>query len=153
MGSYSATVRWARGDARFSDNKYSRAHSWHFDGGAVVPASSSPHIVPLPYSDVAGVDPEEAFIASLSSCHMLWFLSIAAERGHVVDSYDDAATGTLKREADGVLRMTRVVLHPRVTWSAPVPDNATVDALHHAAHAACFIANSVRTQVDCEPVY
>ncbi|MCA0374273.1 MAG: OsmC family protein [Gemmatimonadetes bacterium] len=152
MGLHTATIRWQRDHATFSDNKYSRAHTWHFDGGAVVPASASPHIVRVPYSDPAGVDPEEAFVASLSSCHMLWFLGIAAERGFVVDAYEDAAEGTLARESDGVLRMTRVVLRPRVSWSAPVPDADTVHALHHAAHAACFIANSVRTTVDVEPV-
>ena len=92
MSTYSASITWERNGATFSDNRYSRAHEWHFDGGCKVPASSSPHVVPLPFSDASAVDPEEAFVASLSSCHMLWFLSIAAKRGYVVDQYRDAAT-------------------------------------------------------------
>ena len=97
---YTATVSWQRGDARFVDNRYSRAHEWRFDGGTVVPASSSPHSVPVPLSDPRGVDPEEAFVAALSSCHMLWFLSIAAKRGFVVDSYEDNAVGYLEKNDD-----------------------------------------------------
>jgi organic hydroperoxide reductase OsmC/OhrA len=148
---YTATIEWTRGDAPFLDHKYPRAHRWRFDGGAVVPGSSSPHVVPLPHSDASAVDPEEAFIASLSSCHMLWFLSIAAKRGFVVDAYVDEATGTLARNAERRMAMTEVVLRPRVSFRGAAPDAAVHAAMHHAAHDACFIANSVRSAVRVEP--
>lgn len=149
---YLATVRWQRAGATFTDNRYSRAHEWHFDGGAVVPASSSPSVVPAPLSDAAGVDPEEAFVASLSSCHMLWFLAHAARRGFVVDRYEDAAIGTMGRNADGRMAMLKVVLRPRVTWAGdPRPAAADLDALHHRSHEDCFIASSVKAEVVIEP--
>lgn len=148
---YTATIEWTRGDAPFLDNKYPRAHRWRFDGGAVVPGSSSPHVVPLPHSDASAVDPEEAFIASLASCHMLWFLSIAAKRGFVVDAYVDEATGTLARDAQRRMAMTEVVLRPRVSFRGVAPDAATHASMHHDAHDACFIANSVRSAVRVEP--
>jgi organic hydroperoxide reductase OsmC/OhrA len=150
-----ATIAWQRdAGAAFTDNRYSRAHVWRFDGGAEVPASSSPHIVPLPMSDPAGVDPEEAFVASLASCHMLWFLSLAAEQGWRVDAYEDAARGVLGRNAQGKLAMTVVTLHPRAIFGGESrPARKAVDALHHRAHEACFIANSVLTEVRCEPVH
>lgn len=154
MAEHSSTILWQRDDsAAFTDHRYNRRHSWTFDGGAVVPGSSSPHVVPLPYSDPAAVDPEEAFVASLSSCHMLWFLDIAARAGWVVDRYHDAATGTLARNAEGQQAMTRVVLRPAVQFApgkAPTAD--ALHALHHRAHASCFIASSVKTEVVCEPV-
>ena len=149
-----AHIHWQRppGEA-FSDNRYSRRHEWQFDGGATVSGSSSPHSVPLPYSDPAAVDPEEAFVAALASCHMLWFLSLAAKAGWVVDSYRDAASGVLARNAAGKFAMTVVTLHPAVAWSgARQPDAAERTRLHHAAHEACYIANSVTTDVRCEPV-
>ena len=122
MSEYTATVSWQRGDARFVDNRYSRAHEWKFDGGTVVPASSSPHSVPVPLSDPRGVDPEEAFVAALSSCHMLWFLSIAAKRGFAVESYEDNAVGYLEKNDAGRMAMTRVILRPAVRFSGePVP--------------------------------
>jgi organic hydroperoxide reductase OsmC/OhrA len=136
----------------FTDKRYSRAHEWRFDGGAMVPASSSPHVVPLPHSDPAAVDPEEAFVASLSSCHMLWFLSHAAKDGWVVDEYADEAAGVMSRNADGRMAMTRVTLRPVVTFGggrAPTPTEH--DALHHRAHEDCFIASSVRTEIECLP--
>jgi len=152
MAEHTCTVRWARGDADFLDRRYSRAHEWAFDGGAVVRASSSPHVVPPPGSDPAGVDPEEAFVASLSSCHMLWFLDLAARRGYRVDGYVDHAVGTMGRNAHGKLAMTRVVLRPAVTFGpGPQPDPPALAALHHEAHDQCFIANSVNTDVRCEP--
>ena len=142
MARHTATIRWQRGQQSFRDNRYSRAHTWTFDGGVVVPGSSSPHVVPVPGSDPHAVDPEEAFVASLSSCHMLWFLSIAAGRGFQVDEYVDEAVGTMARNADGKLAMTRVVLRPRVVFSGePRPGRADIDAMHHEAHAECFIAN------------
>ncbi|TBU97410.1 OsmC family protein [Phytopseudomonas dryadis] len=152
MSAYHATILWLRGEQAFLDNRYSRAHRWQFDGGLEVAASSSPHVVPLPMSDASAVDPEEAFVASLSSCHMLWFLSLAAKQGFQVDRYEDCARGTLARDSQGKLAMTEVVLRPRVSFGAgPQPDAPQLQALHHAAHEACFIANSVTSEVRCEP--
>ena len=148
MSSYTATIRWSRGgDGDFAKGQYSRAHTWEFDGGVTVPASASPHIVPAPWSDAAGVDPEEAFIASLSSCHMLFFVDFARRAGLVVDSYVDEAEGVLEKRADGRMWMSRVTLRPRVMWGGTAPDEAAIADLHHRAHEACFIANSVTTEV------
>ena len=125
MSTYTATIRWNRtAEGDFAKGQYSRAHEWAFDGGAVVPASASPHIVPAPWSDAAGVDPEEAFIASLSSCHMLFFLDFARRDGFVVDSYVDEAEGVLEKRADGKMAMTRVTLRPRIAWGGEPPDEA-----------------------------
>ena len=152
MAEHTATIEWQRGDARFVDNRYSRAHTWAFDGGARVPGSASPHVVRPPLSDPAAVDPEEAFVASHSSCHMLWFLSIAAGKGYCVDRYTDAATGTLARNARGRMAMTRLVLRPRVEFGGDKrPSGEDIATMHHEAHEACFIANSVTTEVACEP--
>jgi organic hydroperoxide reductase OsmC/OhrA len=145
-----AHVTWTRDDAAFTDNRYSRVHQWAFDGGSVVHASSSPHSVRVPLSDPSAVDPEEAFVAALSSCHMLWFLSLAAKQGLVVDGYDDEARGTLERNADGRMAMTRVVLRPRITWAGDAPADEVVGELHDAAHHECYIANSVTTVVTVE---
>jgi len=154
MSSYKVTIRWLRGDQQFTDNRYSRGHTWVFDGGVEIPASSSPHVVPLPYSKANAVDPEEAFVASLSSCHMLWFLSIAAERGFCIDSYVDDAVGVMGKNALGKLVMTRVTLRPKVAFAGNrLPMESDIESMHHAAHAECFIANSVKTDVHCEPVY
>ena len=153
MSEYSALVEWTRDGAVFTDNRYSRRHVWRFDGGAEVRGSSSPHSVPVPLSDPAAVDPEEAFVASLSSCHMLWFLSIAAKRGFVVDRYYDDAVGTVARNDQGKLAVTIVTLHPAVTFSgAHAPAWSDVIAMHHEAHEVCYIANSVTADVRCEPV-
>jgi organic hydroperoxide reductase OsmC/OhrA len=153
MSEYTATVVWTRDGAAFSDNRYSRGHRWLFDGGVEVPASSSPHVVPLPLSVAAAVDPEEAFVASLSSCHMLQFLYLAAKRGFVVDSYRDAAIGVLASDSAGKLAMTRVTLRPEVRFAGDQrPSADDVSGLHHQAHEECFIASSVRTEVRCEPV-
>ena len=154
MSEYRAEVLWVRGPAEdFVANRYSRRHRLRFDGGAEVAGSSSPQVVPEPWSDATAVDPEGAFVASLSSCHMLWFLSIAARRGFCVDRYADAAVGVMARNAQGKLAMTRVTLRPEVTFSgARVPSREEVVDLHEAAHDACFIANSVKTDVLCEPV-
>lgn len=153
MSAYQVVIAWQRNGAVFTDNRYSRAHRWTFDGGVEVPASASPQVVPLPHSVEAAVDPEEAFVVALASCHMLWFLSLAAGRGFVVESYRDEATGVLGEDAQGKLAMTRVTLRPAVTFSGGrSPSAADYDALHAAAHAKCFIANSVKTDVRCEPV-
>ncbi len=148
MSTYTATISWSRDGAEgFAKGQYSRAHEWAFDGGAVVPASASPHIVPKPWSDEAGVDPEEAFIASLSSCHMLFFLDFARRAGFVADSYVDEAEGVMAKRDDGRMWMSRVTLRPRVMWAGEAPDAAAVAELHHKAHEACFIANSVTSVV------
>ena len=148
----STFVTWDRQEAVFTDNRYSRAHRWRFDGGIEVPASSSPHVVPLPMSVAAAVDPEEAFVVSLSSCHMLWFLSLAAAKRWVVDSYRDAAVGTLAKNDAGKLVMTVVTLRPEVVFGGErQPSTAEIEALHHRAHEECFLANSVKTKVCCEP--
>ena len=149
MSTYTATVRWNCDASRegFTKGQYSRAHEWSFDGGAIVPASASPHIVPAPWSDAAGVDPEEAFVASLSSCHMLFFLDFARRQGLAIENYVDEAEGVMEQGADGKFRMTRVTLRPHVTWSDDPPDGATIADLHDRAHEACFIANSVTTEV------
>ena len=152
MSTYSATISWERGEQVFVDHRYSRRHRMRFDGGAEVPGSSSPHVVPLPGSDPAAVDPEEAFVASLSSCHMLWFLDIAARRKFRVDRYTDEALGVMGKNAEGRIAMTLVTLRPCAEFSgAPAPTREQVEAMHHAAHEACFIANSVKTEVRCEP--
>lgn len=151
MASFTATVSWQRDGAAFIDNRYSRKHEWTFDGGVRVAASASPDVVPLPYAVAEAVDPEEAFVASLSSCHMLWFLSLAAKRGFRVDSYVDAAVGELRPDADGRLAVTKVTLRPKAVFSGErIPSAEELAAVHHAAHESCFIANSVKTQVVCE---
>lgn len=151
MHRYTCTVEWSRGDAAFTDARYSRAHSWHFDGGALVPGSSSPLSVRVPWSDPKAVDPDEALVASVSSCHMLWFLSLAAGRGVVVDSYVDAAEGRLGRFADGREGITEVVLRPQLVCSgAQAIDDAMIASLHHAAHEQCWIAHSIRGEVRIE---
>jgi organic hydroperoxide reductase OsmC/OhrA len=151
MATYTATVHWQRGDQTFTDNRYSRSHVVKFDGGLEIPASSSPHVVPLPMSNAAAMDPEEAFVASLASCHMLWFLSLAAKRKLIVDDYCDEAEGVMGKNADGRLAITTVTLRPAVTFVGDPPSDAELRALHHEAHEACYIANSVRTEVHCEP--
>ena len=152
MSSYTAVITWEREGAVFSDNRYSRAHRWMFDGGATIPASSSPHVVPVPLSDPAGVDPEEAFVAALSSCHMLTFLWLAARRGFVVDSYADDAVGRMGENAAGREAVTHVVLRPAIRFAGPrTPAESEIAELHHAAHEQCFIANSVTTTVTVEP--
>ena len=150
MSTHTVAISWRRNGAVFTDNKYSRAHRWTFDGGAVVPGSSSPHVVRIPMSDASAVDPEEAFVASLSSCHMLWFLSLAAARGFVVDEYEDNATGVMGKNDAGKLAMTVVTLHPRVLFTGREPSRAELESLHHAAHDQCFIASSVKTEVRCD---
>jgi organic hydroperoxide reductase OsmC/OhrA len=151
---HQARIHWARGTAAFIDNRYSRAHTWTFDGGLSVPASSSPHVVRLPMSVEAAVDPEEALVAALASCHMLWFLSLAAGRGFCVEDYSDAAAGVMGHNAAGRVAMVRVTLHPRARFSgSSLPPRAAVVQLHAQAHEECFIANSVTTEVRCEPVF
>jgi organic hydroperoxide reductase OsmC/OhrA len=146
---YTATISWKRGsDEPFTDNKYSRAHTWAFDGGVTVPASSSPLSVRLPFSRADAVDPEEALVAALSSCHMLTFLYLAAKQGYAVDSYDDDAVGIMSKNERGRLFVSKVTLRPRIAFSgAKQPNAGELDQLHHHAHDECYIANSVRTEV------
>lgn len=152
MAEYKTVVAWSRDGAAFTDNRYSRGHRWLFDGGLEVAASSSPHVVPLPLSVAEAVDPEEAFVASLSSCHMLWFLSIAAKRGFVIESYRDEAVGMLAKDASGNMAMTSVTLHPEVQFDGDKRPTKEVEvAMHSEAHGQCFIARSVKTDVLCEP--
>lgn len=147
---YAATVVWTRGDASFADNRYSRGHVWRFDEGVEVPASSSPLHVPVG-SIQAAVDPEEAFVASLSSCHMLFFLSFAAREGFVVDRYEDRAVGVMEKDAGGRSFISRVNLRPEIKFSGEKrPTQKDIEALHHRAHEACFIANSVKSEVIVE---
>ena len=154
MAKYCAAIHWQCDETPFVDNRYSRAHVWRFDGGTEVPASSSPHVVPLPMSNAAAVDPEEAFVASLSSCHMLWFLALAAQRGLSVARYDDHAEGVMAKNAAGKLAMTVVTLRPKVVFGGTAsPTREAIAGLHHRAHEACFIASSVLTDVRCEPVH
>ncbi len=150
--SYNVKIAWKKGSGEaFVDNKYSRAHTWSFDGGIDLEASSSPHVVPVPQSSEAAVDPEEAFVASLSSCHMLWFLSLAVEKKLVVTSYEDNAEGILGKNEEGKLAMTKVTLRPKVDFGGEnVPSTEQIAELHHEAHEKCFIANSVKTKISIE---
>jgi len=150
MSAHGAIIEWKRGDQPFLDKRYSRAHRWTFDGGAVVPASSAPESVPTPMSDPSAVDPEEAMIASLSSCHMLWFLAFAAKAGLTVDSYHDAASGELDRDETGARYLARVTLRPVTAFTGRRPDQAELDALHHEAHGHCEMAHSVRASITIE---
>ena len=149
MSTYRATVDWTL-DGDFAAGRYSRVHTISFDGGITVAGSASPSVVPLPWSAEAAVDPEELFVASLSACHMLWFLDLARRGGLSVIHYSDAAEGVMARNAKGQLAMTRVVLRP-VVKLANEADRQMLAGVHHAAHEACFIANSVTTEVVVEP--
>ncbi len=151
MSEYSATVHWQRGAALFTDGKYSRGHEWNFDGGAVVQASSSPHVVPLPHSVESAVDPEEAFVAALASCHMLFFLYFAAQAGLAVDDYKDDALGMMEKNSEGLMAMTKVHLRPAVRYAGTTPDRQQESSLHDKAHHACFLANSVKSEIVVEP--
>jgi organic hydroperoxide reductase OsmC/OhrA len=147
--SYNVKIFWQKNlSETFVDSKYSRSHTWSFDGGIEIPASSSPHVVPLPMSDESAVDPEEAFVAAISSCHMLWFLSIAAEKNFIVESYEDNAIGVLGKNGEGKLAMTKITLKPKVNFNErTIPTSEQVDELHRLAHQKCFIANSVKTDI------
>ena len=152
MGSYTATVLWTRpADAPFKDNKYSRAHEWRFDGGAVVRGSSSPLSVRVPLSDPAAVDPEEALVAAVSSCHMLFFLSFAAAGGFVIDRYEDEALGDMGKNARGATAMVKIRLRPKITWVGAPPSAEQLDKLHHRSHESCYIANSITAEILIEP--
>ncbi|WP_445501551.1 OsmC family protein [Microvirga sp. G4-2] len=146
---YTATVRWTRGEGEaFSDNRYSRGHVWSFDGGITVPGSASPSVVPLPFSREDAIDPEEAFVAAVSSCHMLTFLSIAAKKRFVVDRYEDKALGIMTPNEKGKLFVSKVTLDPVIEFSGDKrPSPEQIADMHHLAHKECFIANSVLTEI------
>lgn len=148
MGRHTAIVEWTRGDQGFTDGRYARGHDWRFDGGAVVRGSSAP---PVPHSDPAAVDPEEAVVAALSSCHMLFFLAFAAKAGLTVDRYRDEPFAELGRDDSGRTALVTATLRPRVVFAGDQPDAATVAELHERSHRYCYIANSLRTAVTVEP--
>ncbi|HWT13297.1 MAG TPA: OsmC family protein [Allosphingosinicella sp.] len=150
MSRHVAQLSW-RSDGEFSTGRYSRRHEWRFDGGAVVLASSSPDVVPPPMSDAAGVDPEEALVASVASCHMLWFLALAQQAGLEVESYADQAEGTMGRIAPGRMAVTRIALRPEISFAGRQPSADELARLHGQAHERCFIANSLKSEVVVEP--
>ena len=148
MSTYTATIRWSGDDPEaFARGRYYRGHEWAFDGGTVVPASAAPENVPPGTANAAGVDPEEALIASISSCHMLFFLDYAGRAGFVIASYVDEASGVLEKRADGKIAVTKVTLRPKIVWTGTPPTAEQLADLHHRAHDACFIANSVNSEV------
>ncbi len=148
MNEHRARVKWQRADAAFVKGQYSRAHTWTFDGGATVPASASPHVVPVPWSEPAAVDPEEAFVAAIASCHLLTFLFLASKQGFQIDSYEDDAIGTMTKNEHGVPWVNAVTLRPKIIFSGgKIPTPEEIKHLHHLAHEQCFIANSVKTEI------
>ncbi len=152
MAKYTATIRWQLDqEADFLKHRYSRGHTWSFDGGIDVAASASPHVVPLPFSIEKAVDPEESFIASAASCHMLWFLSLAAEKGFIVETYTDEASGVMRKNSEGNIAITTITLTPKTKFFEKEPSRSELEALHHAAHERCFIANSIKSEIQCRP--
>lgn len=151
MSTHTALIRWQHASPDFLRGNYSREHTWTFDGGLTVPASPSPSVVPAPYSNPANVDPEEAFVASISSCHMLTFLYVASKAGFQIDGYEDEAVGVMTKNEKGVPWISAVTLHPKIVWSGDkLPAPADQEHLHHLAHEQCFIANSIKTEVTVE---
>jgi len=152
MSEHKATIKWQRTSPDFLKGKYSREHTWTFDGGVTVPASASPSVVPVPFSNPAHVDPEEAFVASISSCHMLTFLYLAAKQGFQIDDYEDEAIGVMAKNEKGVSWVRLVTLHPKISYGGhKIPSSADEKQLHHLAHEQCFIANSIKTAVAVDP--
>ena len=148
MSEHKAVIRWTQTQGDFVKGTYSREHTWTFDGGVTVPASSSPAAVRIPFSNPANVDPEEAYVASLSSCHMLTYLYIASRKGFEISSYEDEAVGLLTKNERGILWVSSVVLHPRITYAgSKTPTREEEEQMHHGAHEQCFIANSVKTDI------
>lgn len=149
MHEYKATIHWKNtAGPDFLKGRYSREHTWAFDGGLTVAASSSPYVVPLPWSVAANVDPEESYVASLSSCHMLTFIWLASKAGFLVESYRDEATGVMAKNERGSFWVSKVTLHPAIVWGGEkTPSAAELDQMHHRSHEECFIANSVKTEV------
>jgi organic hydroperoxide reductase OsmC/OhrA len=155
MAEHKAMIRWAASEdgEAFLKGRFSRAHTWTFDGGLTVPASAAPSVIPAPFSDPAGVDPEEAYVAAIASCHMMSFLYVAMRAGFVVERYEDDAVGAMRKNERGVIWVGAVTLRPRIDFGAGTrPTPAEVEQLHHRAHEQCFIANSVKTEITVEPV-
>lgn len=153
MSEHKVTVRWALpAGADFVKGRYSREHTWSFDGGVTVPASPSPGVVPAPYSNPAAVDPEEAYVASISSCHMLTYLHVASRQGFLIERYEDEAVGVMRKNERGAIWVSAVTLSPRIVYGGDRRPSAEDEArLHHLAHEQCFIANSVRTEITVKP--
>jgi organic hydroperoxide reductase OsmC/OhrA len=152
MAEHLASLTWIRTGDGFAQSQYARNHTWTFDGGLTIPATAAPSVIPPPWTDPSAVDPEEAFVAALASCHMLTFLHVACKGGFIVDRYEDNAVGQMKKNEKGVPWVHKVILHPRVTYGgekSPTPEES--DALHHKAHEYCFIANSVKSEIVVEP--
>jgi organic hydroperoxide reductase OsmC/OhrA len=148
MAEHRATVRWEQAGGPFAKRQYSRAHTWSFDGGVTVPAAASPHAVPVQFTDPSGVDPEEAYVAAIASCHMLSFLPLAALAGFEVLRYEDEAVGRMAKNERGAWWVSEVDLSPRITWAeGKAPDSASEAELHHRAHDDCYIASSVKTEI------
>lgn len=151
MSEHRAIIRWNRTGPDFATGRYSREHTWGFDGGITVPASSAPSVVPAPWSNPSNVDPEEAFVAAIASCHMLTFLWVASREGFQADSYADEAVGSMTKNERGIPWVSKVTLRPRIVWSgAKLPTDADVGRLHHRAHEECYIANSIMTAVNID---
>lgn len=151
MATYHATIKWARGEDAFLRQKYSRGHTWHFDEGVTVPASASPHVLRPPLTVEAAVDPEEALVAALSSCHMLFVLSYLSKAGFVVESYEDAAEALMEKRDDGRIALTKATLRPRLVFHSEMPSPEDFAEFHHKAHEECYIANSVNFPVEIQP--
>lgn len=148
MSEHTATIKWRRNQATFIDNKYSREHIWQFDGGVEISASASSQVVPVPYSNPNYIDPEEAFVASISSCHMLWFLAIAAKKKFVVENYRDRAVGLMAKNKEGKLAIIKIELYPKISFTDDkLPTEKQIGQMHQEAHYNCFLANSVKTEI------
>jgi organic hydroperoxide reductase OsmC/OhrA len=146
---YTASIFWKKKETEsFTDNKYSRGHTWVFDGGVELPASASPQVVPLPMSDESAVDPEEAFVAAISSCHMLFFLSIAASSNYTIETYDDQAEGIMSKNEHGQMVMGDIILKPKIVFSGTtIPSAEQIAELHNSAHHKCYLANSIKSTI------
>ena len=148
MSTHRATIRWTCAGTDFISGRYSREHTWSFDGGVVVPASPSPSVVPAPWSNPEHVDPEEAYVAAVSSCHMLTFLYLAGKQGFQVDSYEDEAIGAMTLNERGTPWVSSITLQPKIRYGGSrQPDPSEAARLHHEAHEQCFIAQSIKTDV------
>ena len=148
MSPHTATVHWQRAGNDHPQGRHGTAHVWRFDGGAEVAASSSPHVLKPPFSTPENVDPEEALVAAVSSCHMLFYLWFSHKEGYAVSDYTDSAEGTMARNADGRMAITHIRLSPRVRYQGEAPDRAMETALHERSHHACFIANSLNATIE-----
>ncbi len=146
---YTASIFWKKKETEcFTDNKYSRGHTWVFDGGVELPASASPQVVPLPMSNESAVDPEEAFVAAISSCHMLFFLSIAASSNYIIETYDDQAEGIMSKNEHGQMVMGDIILKPKIVFSGTtIPTAEQIAELHNSAHHKCYLANSIKSTI------